>query len=58
LPEIDASVRTRVVSRNDTAEMNESVESDALVPSSSGRPVTGRPPAAMTPVETCLEQIT
>jgi hypothetical protein len=30
LPEIDASVRTRVVSWNDAAEMNESVESDAL----------------------------
>jgi len=46
LPEIDASVRTRVVSWNDAAEMNESVESDAFViPSSSGRPVAGRPPA-------------
>ena len=40
LPEIDASVSTRVVSWNDAAEMNESVESDAFViPSSSGRPV-------------------
>ena len=49
LPEIDASVSTRVVSWNDAAEMNESVESDALVmPSSSGRPVAGRPPSAMT----------
>jgi hypothetical protein len=38
LPEIDASVRTLVVSWNDAAEMNESVESDAFVmPSSSGR---------------------
>ena len=37
---------TRVVSWNDAAEMNESVESDALVmPSSSGWPVAGRPPA-------------
>ena len=46
MPEIDASVSTRVVSWNDAAEMNESVESDALViPSSSGRPVAGRPPA-------------
>ena len=44
-PEIDASVSTRVVSWNDAAEMNESVESDAFVmPSSSGRPVAGRPP--------------
>ena len=42
-PEIDASVSTRVVSWNDAAEMNESVESDAFVmPSSSGRPVAGR----------------
>ena len=39
-PEIDASVSTRVVSWNDAAEMNESVDSDAFVmPSSSGRPV-------------------
>jgi hypothetical protein len=30
LPEIDASVRTRVVSWKLAAEMNESVESDAL----------------------------
>ena len=45
MPEIDASVRTRVVSWNDAAEMNESVESDAFViPSSSGRPCAGRPP--------------
>ena len=49
MPEIDASVRTRVVSWNDAAEMNESVESDAFViPSSSGRPVAGRPPLAIT----------
>jgi hypothetical protein len=49
LPEIDASVSTRVVSWNDAAEMNESVESDAFViPSNSGRPVAGRPPLAMT----------
>ena len=41
-PLIEASVSTRVVSWNDAAEMNESVESDALVmPSSSGRPVAG-----------------
>jgi hypothetical protein len=40
-----ASVSTRVVSWNDAAEMNESVESEALVmPSSSGRPVAGLPP--------------
>src|SRR5438093_5190617 len=43
---MDASVRTRVVSWNDAAEMNESVESEAFVmPSSSGRPCAGRPPA-------------
>jgi hypothetical protein len=37
LPEIDASVRTRVVSWNDAAEMDEPVESDAFViPSSIG----------------------
>jgi len=35
----DGSVSTRVVSWNDAAEMNESVESDAFVmPRSSGRP--------------------
>jgi hypothetical protein len=45
-PEIDASVRTRVVSWKLAAEMNESVESDAFViPSSSGCAVAGRPPA-------------
>jgi hypothetical protein len=44
-----ASVRTRVVSWNDAAEMKESVESEALVmPSSSGRPIDGRPPLAIT----------
>src|SRR5947208_2029921 len=49
LPEIDASVSTRVVSWNDAAEMNESVDSDALViPSSSGRPCAGRPSALIT----------
>ncbi len=38
-----------MVSWNDAAEMNESVESEALVmPSSSGRPVAGRPPWAIT----------
>jgi hypothetical protein len=38
LPEIEASLITRVVSWNDAAEMNESVESDAFViPGSSGR---------------------
>ena len=48
MPEIDASVSTRVVSWNDAAEMNESVESDAFViPRSSGRPCAGRPPAVM-----------
>ena len=42
---MEASVSTRVVSWNDAAEMNESVESDAFVmPSSSGRPVAGLPP--------------
>src|SRR5207237_63335 len=46
---MEASVRTRVVSWNDAAEMNESVESEAFVmPSSSGRPVAGRPPSLMT----------
>ena len=35
LPMIAASVRTRVVSWNDAAEMNESVDSDALVMPSS-----------------------
>src|SRR5262245_9792264 len=45
-PEMDASVRTRVVSWKLAAEMNESVESDALViPSSIGCAVAGRPPA-------------
>src|SRR3954453_14801043 len=48
---MDASVSTRVVSWNDAAEMNESVESDAFViPSSSGPPAAGRPPAAITRV--------
>src|SRR5216684_3585031 len=48
-PLMEASVSTRVVSWNDAAEMNESVESEALVmPSSSGRPVAGRPPWAIT----------
>ena len=47
-PWMEASVSTRVVSWNDAAEMNESVESDALVmPSSSGRPVAGLPPLAI-----------
>ena len=37
LPEIDASVSTRVVSWKDAAEMNDSVDNDAFViPSSSG----------------------
>src|SRR5678810_309891 len=44
LPMMAASVSTRVVSWNDAAEMNESVESDALVmPRSSGRPFAGEP---------------
>ena len=57
---------TRVVSWNDAAEMNESVESDAFVmPSSSGRPVAGRPPSSITrsfssseaePVDLLVEQ--
>src|SRR5262249_13416387 len=46
---MDASVSTRVVSWNDAAEMNESVESGAFVmPKSSGRPCAGRPPAVIT----------
>src|SRR5438445_10356514 len=49
LPLMLASVSTRVVSWNDAAEMNESVESDAFViPKSSGRPCAGRPPLAST----------
>ncbi len=49
MPEIDASVRTRVVSWKLAAEMNESVARDALViPSSSGRPRAGAPPSAST----------
>src|ERR1700678_3139820 len=44
-----ASVRTRVVSWKEAAEMKESVESEALViPSSSGRPIAGLPPLAIT----------
>ena len=43
-----ASVRTRVVSWKQAAEMKQSVESDALVmPSRSGRPSAGRPPSAI-----------
>jgi len=43
-------VSTRVVSWNDAADMNESVESDAFVmPSSNGRPVAGLPPSRMDP---------
>ena len=46
-PAIDASVRTRVVSWNEAAETNESVERDAFViPRRSGRPCAGLPPAA------------
>ena len=46
-PAIDASVRTRVVSWNEAAETNESVDRDAFVmPRSSGRPWAGLPPAA------------
>ena len=42
-----ASVRTRVVSWNDAAEMNDSVASDALViPSSTGSIVSGSLPCA------------
>ena len=61
-----ASVSTRVVSWKLAAEIKLSVESDALVmPSSSGRPVEGRPPRAMhaivlfaeaEPVDLLLEQ--
>ena len=44
-----ASVSTRVVSWKDAAEMNESVESEALVmPRSSERPIAGRPPVIST----------
>ena len=43
LPLMDASVSTRVVSWKEAAEMNESVESDALVmPSSTGGPSRAR----------------
>src|SRR5208283_3870462 len=46
---MEASVSTRVVSWNDAAEMNESVESEAFVmPRSSGRPVAGLPPSLIT----------
>jgi hypothetical protein len=49
LPLIAASVSTFVVSWNDEALMNDSVESDALVmPSRSGSATAGRPPRAMT----------
>jgi hypothetical protein len=45
---IAASVKTRVVSWNDAAEMNESVDSDALViPSSTFSYVAGILPAAV-----------
>ena len=48
LPETAASVRTRVVSWNDAAEMNERVCSDALViPSSTGLAVAGFLPSAI-----------
>src|SRR5438093_10063956 len=44
-----ASVSTRVVSWNEAAEMNDSVDSDALViPSSSGVPSAGSPPRFIT----------
>ena len=44
-----ASVSTLVVSWNDDAEMNDSVDSDALVmPSSSGSAIAGWPPRAIT----------
>src|SRR4029078_5636505 len=44
-----ASVSTRVVSWNDAAEMNESVDSEALVmPSSIGRPRAGMAPCPIT----------
>ena len=43
-----ASVSTRVVSWKEAAEMNESVESEALVmPSSIALPCAGRPPASI-----------
>src|SRR4028118_990474 len=47
LPLTDASVRTRVVSWNDAAEMNDRVCSEALVmPSSTGTPTAGFLPSA------------
>src|SRR5690349_14613928 len=49
LPMIAASVSTRVVSWNDAAEMNESVDNEALVmPSRIALPSAGRPPASDT----------
>jgi hypothetical protein len=45
LPEIGAAVRTRVVSWNAAAEMNESVESDAFVIPQQHRPALRRAPA-------------
>ena len=49
MPLMDASVSTLVVSWNDDAEMNDSVDSDAFVmPSSSGSPLAGWPPATIT----------
>ena len=50
LPQIDASVRTLVVSWKDAAEMKHSVESDALVMPSrigSARGLLARPPASL-----------
>src|SRR5450759_2147756 len=48
-PAMAASVSTLVVSWNDAAEMNESVESEALVmPRSRGTPSAGSPPRFMT----------
>ena len=46
-PDTDASVRTRVVSWNEAAEMKDAVCSEALVmPSSTGFEVAGSPPSA------------
>ncbi len=49
LPEIAASVSTRVVSWNEAADSHESVASDAFViPISTGRALAGSPPSSTT----------
>ena len=58
MPQIAASVSTLVVSWKDDAEMNDSVESDALVmPRSSGSAVAGAPPVCMTLLVLVLEDV-